>query len=117
VTYEQADLTTPIEQRRLDFQLGRFDWAISSAVIQHLNPAQRRNAFQQIFCSLDSGSYLLLYDETFDKRPNLWDGFYEPISPTWITANLSDLCTLNACDYVCRGLDGEYIYRYELQKR
>jgi FkbM family methyltransferase len=117
VEYHQADLTTAFEKLSLVNLLGTFDWAITSAVIQHLPPAQRRNAFQQISGTLHSGSYLIMYDEKFDDRPNRWDGFYEPISPTWVNENISDILTLNACDFLCSGLGGASIYRYELQKR
>jgi cyclopropane fatty-acyl-phospholipid synthase-like methyltransferase len=97
---------------------GQYDSAISSAVYQHINPnnGDRIKAFEATFAVIPSGSYLICYDELFDTRPNNWDGFYEPLKKEWIQQNLSHVCKLVDAPFICRGLHGEYEYRFELQK-
>lgn len=53
---------------------GQYDWAISSAVYQHINPlnGDRRKAFINTFNAIKDGGYLVLYDENFEMRQEKW---------------------------------------------
>ena len=97
---------------------GNYSSAISSAVYQHIDPTNgdRKKAFETTFKTLPSGGYLVLYDESFDVRPHVWDGFYTALSPQWIKENLSDLCSLEEFEEVAKGRHGETEFRYALRK-
>lgn len=97
---------------------GRYDWAYSSAVFQHIRPDNddRVNAFRKTFEVIPSGSYLVLYDESFDVRKHIWDGFYMPLSPKWIRDNLSSMCELTEFEPVAGAHHGESEFRYVMRK-
>ena len=89
------------------------DTVITSAVIQHINPDDRIKAMINISSALPTGGYMIMYDENFNDRPHMWDGFYQPISPDWLES--IPLWRLEDYKYVAKGLHGEKIYRYEMQ--
>jgi len=93
-----------------------YDTAISSAVFQHISLSNRRNAFETVAYALNSGSYLVLYDEDYSTRPHNWDDFYEPLKQEWLKKELDGMFELEKVEFVARGNAGEYEYRYELRK-
>ena len=101
---------------RPDLRARQLNSAVSSAVLQHIAPSNRARAFMTIHEALAPRAHFILYDESFEDRPEQWDGFYEALSPHWISDTLINSWSLKACDFVALGLNGERIYRYELSR-
>lgn len=111
VEYRCGDLrTTPIERS--------FHAAVSSAVLQHIHPQDRRAALATIAHAVVPGGYLICYDERFEDSPMEWDPLscYQPISRDELITLGKGLWTVRDCDFVTRSALGNCpIFRFELQ--
>lgn len=102
ISYLTADVTDP-------FEIPKVSSAVSSAVIQHIEPSKRKNAFQNIRSLMDVGSTFVLYDTISSKES--WNGFFGPLTENWLRTNLTGLWDVKEVKFLTHAMQGELIYR------
>jgi|3_EtaG_2_1085321.scaffolds.fasta_scaffold38865_2 2-polyprenyl-3-methyl-5-hydroxy-6-metoxy-1,4-benzoquinol methylase len=111
------------ESEDLKFQLGdltkiehlealnkTFDNFYSSAVIPHINLADKARVFDNLAAIAKPGATFVLYDGYSDKAANIHDEFVGVFNEKWLSENISTWRVVN-CGHLVRD-----VFRYVLKK-
>lgn len=107
-----------------DEYVQKFDTAITSAVIQHINPKDRYQVFKNICLMLKPGGKLIMYESFLEKQKDRqlhataqpWNGNIELLSTEFIHRKIP-FFTMSEEKYICNSGGDFHIYRIILTSR
>mgnify|MGYP003146573118 CR=1 FL=1 len=105
--FQLADLTKIEHLKELN---QTFDNFYSSAVIPHINLADKVKVFDNLASIANPGATFVLYDGYSDKPTNIHDEFVGVFNEKWLSKNISSWRVVN-CGHLVRD-----VFRYVLKK-
>lgn len=117
LSFGVVDISVPLPD---GFQ--EFNTAVTSAVIQHINPKARDQVFKNIYRMLVPGGKLVLYEAFIETQRNkglyetthAWNGNIELLSLTFLRS--LPFFTVDSVDYIANSGGDFHIYRVIMQR-